>query len=102
MKTLDELHVKMDLLAKNQMALCSAMDLFWQAQNATVIELKAGLAGTAEGVSLAIADLRKELGEVDLWKRRLATSEQCRNNLAMLINRMKAAPKRKKRRRKGR
>ena len=91
MKTLDELHGKMDLLATNQMNLCSAIDLLWQSQGkllATIdaardfldleiprcintrldqfhadlsLKLDAGLKGTADGVALAIAELRKEL-----------------------------------------
>lgn len=79
MKTLDELHGKMDLLATNQMNLCSAIDLLWQSQNALVAELKreteqgmhglellstkleAGLKGITDGTGLALAELRKEL-----------------------------------------
>ena len=90
-KTLDELHGKMDLLATNQMNLCSAIDLLWQSQGkllATIdaardfldleiprcintrldqfhadlsLKLDAGLKGPADGVALAIAELRKEL-----------------------------------------
>lgn len=63
MKTLEDMKIQLDRIEKNQFDLVAAADRLWQSHAALEIKIESGLRGTADGVALAIAELRKDLGK---------------------------------------